>query len=58
MNKNWKFVRLRQEFGVGVVLFLLCQSLVCRSLNEEGKFFFFFNFKFWFLFVSWESGGK
>ncbi|KAK6270547.1 hypothetical protein POUND7_007645 [Theobroma cacao] len=36
MNKNWKFVRLRQEFGVGVVLFLLCQSLVCRSLNEEG----------------------
>ncbi|XVF24170.1 hypothetical protein REPUB_Repub13aG0104300 [Reevesia pubescens] len=37
MNKNWKFVRLRQEFGVGVLLlFLLCQSLVCWSLNEEG----------------------
>ncbi|XP_022746133.1 probable inactive receptor-like protein kinase At3g56050 isoform X2 [Durio zibethinus] len=36
MNKNWKFVRLRQEFGVGVVLFLLCQSLGCWSLNEEG----------------------
>ncbi|XWS74779.1 hypothetical protein CRYUN_Cryun01aG0026600 [Craigia yunnanensis] len=36
MNKDWKFVRLSQEFGVGVVLFLLCQSLVCWSLNEEG----------------------
>ncbi|XP_022764972.1 probable inactive receptor-like protein kinase At3g56050 [Durio zibethinus] len=36
MNKIWKFVRLRQEFGVGVLLFLLCQSLVCWSLNEEG----------------------
>ncbi|XVF84059.1 hypothetical protein PTKIN_Ptkin16aG0544300 [Pterospermum kingtungense] len=36
MNKNWKFVRLRQEFGVAVLLFLLCQSLACWSLNEEG----------------------
>ncbi|OMO75945.1 hypothetical protein COLO4_25777 [Corchorus olitorius] len=36
MNKNWKFVRLRQEFGFCVLLFLLCQSLVCWSLNEEG----------------------
>ncbi|XVF40774.1 hypothetical protein PTKIN_Ptkin01aG0142800 [Pterospermum kingtungense] len=33
MNKNWKFVRLRQEYEVGIVL---CQSLVCWSLNEEG----------------------
>ncbi|XWS65811.1 hypothetical protein CRYUN_Cryun05aG0145600 [Craigia yunnanensis] len=36
MNKNWKFLRLKEEFGIGVVLFLLCQSLVCWSLNEEG----------------------
>ncbi|KAA3464223.1 putative inactive receptor-like protein kinase [Gossypium australe] len=36
MNKNWKFVRLRQEFLVGVLLLLLCQSLACWSLNEEG----------------------
>ncbi|XP_022742620.1 probable inactive receptor-like protein kinase At3g56050 isoform X2 [Durio zibethinus] len=36
MNNSRKFVRLRLEFGVGVVLFLLCQSLVCWSLNEEG----------------------
>ncbi|TYI30246.1 hypothetical protein ES332_A05G372700v1 [Gossypium tomentosum] len=36
MKKNWKFVRLRQEFRVGVLLLLLCQSLACWSLNEEG----------------------
>ncbi|KAK8350122.1 hypothetical protein V6Z12_A06G187700 [Gossypium hirsutum] len=36
MDKNWKFIRLKQGFGVGVLLFLLCQTLVCWSLNEEG----------------------
>ncbi|KAL4379244.1 hypothetical protein GQ457_02G021970 [Hibiscus cannabinus] len=36
MNKNWKFVRLRQEFQVVAFLILSCQSLVCWSLNEEG----------------------
>ena len=58
VNKDCKFVRLRQAFGVGVVLFLLCQSLVCWSLNEEGKFFFVCLFQFLGLFVCWESGGK
>ncbi|MBA0569001.1 hypothetical protein Golob_006466 [Gossypium lobatum] len=36
MDKNSKFIRLKQGFGVGVLLFLLCQTLVCWSLNEEG----------------------
>ncbi|XVE52460.1 hypothetical protein DITRI_Ditri02bG0123600 [Diplodiscus trichospermus] len=36
MSKNWKFIRLRQEFRIGVLLFLLRKSLVCWSLNEEG----------------------
>ncbi|XVE69467.1 hypothetical protein DITRI_Ditri09bG0154500 [Diplodiscus trichospermus] len=36
MNPNWKFVRLRQGLGLAILLFLLSQSLVCRSLNEEG----------------------
>ncbi|KAE8722055.1 putative inactive receptor-like protein kinase [Hibiscus syriacus] len=36
VNKNWKFVRLRQEFQVFALLILSCQSLVCWSLNEEG----------------------
>ncbi|GMI79940.1 hypothetical protein HRI_001663300 [Hibiscus trionum] len=36
MNKNWKLVRLRQEFQVVALLILSCQSLVCWSLNEEG----------------------
>ncbi|KAE8661681.1 Detected protein of confused Function [Hibiscus syriacus] len=36
VNKNWKFVRLRQDFQVVALLVLSCQSLVCWSLNEEG----------------------
>ncbi|GMI72610.1 Male Disoverer 2, morphogenesis of root hair 1 [Hibiscus trionum] len=36
MDKNWKFVRLKRDFGVVFLLFFLCQTFVCRSLNEEG----------------------
>ncbi|KAK8517163.1 hypothetical protein V6N13_092449 [Hibiscus sabdariffa] len=36
MGKSWKFVRLKQDFGVVFLLFLLCQTFVCWSLNEEG----------------------
>ncbi|XP_039057339.1 inactive receptor-like serine/threonine-protein kinase At2g40270 isoform X1 [Hibiscus syriacus] len=35
VNKNWKFVRSNQEFGVVIVLFFLCQTLGCWSLSEE-----------------------
>ncbi|KAK8575561.1 hypothetical protein V6N13_033197 [Hibiscus sabdariffa] len=36
MGKSWKFVRLKQDSGVVFLLFLLCQTFVCWSLNEEG----------------------
>ncbi|GMI87306.1 Male Disoverer 2, morphogenesis of root hair 1 [Hibiscus trionum] len=36
VNEHCKFVRLKQEFGVIILLFFLCQTLGCGSLNEEG----------------------
>ncbi|KAK8629632.1 hypothetical protein V6N13_078465 [Hibiscus sabdariffa] len=36
MDRNWKFVRLKRDFGVVFLLLFLCQTFVCRSLNEEG----------------------
>ncbi|XP_038995224.1 inactive receptor-like serine/threonine-protein kinase At2g40270 [Hibiscus syriacus] len=36
MDKNCKFVRLKQDFGFFFLLFFLCQTFVCWSLNEEG----------------------
>ncbi|KAL4367086.1 hypothetical protein GQ457_05G031920 [Hibiscus cannabinus] len=36
MGKSWKFVRLKQDSGVVFLLFLLCQTFACCSLNEEG----------------------
>ncbi|KAK8500969.1 hypothetical protein V6N13_062738 [Hibiscus sabdariffa] len=36
MDKNWKFVRLKRDFGVVFLLLFLCQTFVCWSLNEEG----------------------